>query len=102
MTQEELIIQVSTNKHDIEQLNSRMEKVENKQEVIFEISKNVEKLAINMEHMANEQKNIKDRIDNLEKEPIENVKYYKRVAISCIITAIVSGVIGALITLLIK
>jgi len=102
MTQDELIIQVTNNTNEIKSMNSRLEKVENKQEAIMEIAKNVEKLAVNMEYMANEQKDIKNRITKIEQEPVEESKYYKRTIVSCIITAILGGVLTALLMLIIK
>ena len=52
--------------------------------------------------MVEEQKKQGKRLDQLEKEPLENAKYIKRTIITSIITSVVGAVIGALITLIIK
>lgn len=44
---------------------------------------------------------LKVKVDNMEKEPIENAKVLKRTVITCIVTAVVSAIVGALIGLII-
>jgi hypothetical protein len=46
--------------------------------------------------------NIDTRLDAIEKQPSEDIKYYKRTIISCVATGIITAVLGALLALIIK
>ena len=102
MSNEELIIEVTNNKKDIQSLKERMTKVEENANVMIELCKNVEKMAINMEHMAQEQKEIKERVTKIENEPAEEYRHIRRTIITSIVTAIVGAILGALIALILK
>lgn len=88
--------------HEIKTLKHRIDAMEEKQNSIYDLTLAVNKLAISVEYMAKEQKEQGDRLDTLEKEPVEASKYYKRMILSSIATAIIGAIIGALITLIIK
>lgn len=45
---------------------------------------------------------IDKRLDTVEKAPADDFKHYKRAIISCIITGVVSAVLGAVIALILK
>ena len=51
--------------------------------------------------MLDEQKEQGERLKKLETEPADNAKYYKRTIISCVITTVLGGILGALIALLV-
>lgn len=108
-TVQQMAITVAELKKDVQNLNKRMEKNEKRVEQMTEINKSLIKLTATMDFMAKEQKRQGDqlaaqgdKIDKIEKEPSENAKYYKRTAISCIITGIISAALGALMALLFK
>ena len=46
--------------------------------------------------------NIDTRLDAIEKQPSEDIKYYKRTIISCVATGIITAILGALLALIIK
>lgn len=102
MTYEEIKLKINDHDHEIGSLKHRVKQVEEKQSEIGALTSSVNELAINMRYMVEEQKKQGKRLDQLEKEPLENAKYIKRTIITSIITSVVGAVIGALITLIIK
>lgn len=63
------------------------------------LATSIERLATNMEHMQESQTEILKRLDAIEKAPAEDARYYKRTAIACVITGILSVVVTAVITI---
>ena len=61
----------------------------------------VERLATNMKYMLEEQKQQGARLENLEKAPVDEAVYYKRVAVACLITGIIGAVISAVLAVVI-
>ena len=53
-----------------------------------------------MRYMMEEQKAQGERLRKIEAEPLDDAKHYKRLAIGCIITTVIGGIIGALLTLI--
>lgn len=72
----------------------RVKALETMQKSINELAMSVNKLAFNMERMLSEQRDQGDRIKNLEKEPADTWKTFKKT----ILTSIVSAVAGAAVT----
>lgn len=62
----------------------------------------VERLATNMEYMLEEQKKQGARLENLEKAPVDEAAYFKRVTVGCIITGTISAIISAVLAFIIK
>lgn len=62
----------------------------------------VEKVAEQTRLTAEQVSGINDRLDTLEHAPVEQAEYYKRTIWSCIITGVISILIGAFFTLIIK
>lgn len=60
----------------------------------------VEKMAVNMENMLEEQKKQGERLEKLEKEPVETGKQIKNVVITAVVSTVVGAVIAALLTLI--
>lgn len=85
---------------EIKSLKHRVTNLEGKQEAINDLAISVNKLAINMQYMVDEQKQQGERLKNLESEPLENTRYYKRLIIGGIITTVIGAIIGALIALI--
>lgn len=62
----------------------------------------VERIALQTKSTNEQVVGINERLDNLEQAPAEEAKYYKRVIISCIITGVISLILGAVLSLIIK
>lgn len=101
MNDQQIALKLNDHDHEIKSLKHRVEEVEQKQSEIGELTQSVNKLAINMGHMLDEQKEQGERLKKLEAEPADNARYYKRTIISCVITTIIGGILGALIALLV-
>lgn len=101
MSEQEIKLKLNDHDHEIKSLKHRVDSVEKKQKDIYELTTAVNKLAVSVEFMAKEQSAQGERLQKLEAQPLEDVRYVKRTVISCIITTVVGGVIGALLTLLI-
>lgn len=69
---------------------------------IYALSKTTAAMAANLNHINDSLLDIKDKVDVLEQSPAGDYRYYKRLAVGCGITAVISVVIGALFTLIIK
>ena len=101
MNEQQIALKLNDHDHEIKSLKHRVEEVEQKQSEIGELTQSVNKLAINMGYMLDEQKEQGERMKKLETEPADNAKYYKRTIISCVITTVLGGILGALIALLV-
>lgn len=101
MNDQQIALKLNDHDHEIKSLKHRVEEVEQKQSEIGELTQSVNKLAINMGYMLDEQKEQGERLKKLEAEPADNAKYYKRTIISCVITTVIGGILGALIALLV-
>lgn len=62
----------------------------------------VERIALQTKSTSEQVVGINERLDNLEQAPVEEAKYYKRVILSCIITGVLSLILGAVLSLIIK
>ena len=62
----------------------------------------VKELATNMKHMLEEQKKQGARLENLEKAPIDESIYMRRVIKSCIVTGIIGAILSAVLAFIIK
>lgn len=101
MNEQQIAFKLNDHDHEIKSLKHRVEEVEQKQSEIGELTQSVNKLVINMGYMFDKQKEQGEMLKKLETEPADNAKYYKRTIISCIITTVIGGILGALIALLI-
>lgn len=102
MDNNQIELKLNDHDHEIGSLRHRVDEVEKNQVAISELTTSVGELAINMKYMADDQKEIKGRLNGLEKEPVDNAKYYKRTIISCVISAVISAIIVALLALILK
>lgn len=98
---QELLLEHSDFKHNIEDLQTRLAKCENQQEAMTSLTRSVDRLTVTMSNMVEEQKELKADVKALKEAPAEESKYYKRTIISCIITTIVGAIVGAVISLII-
>ena len=108
MTNEEIVVKITEHGEEIGSLKHRMDKCEKANDNLNKMTTSIEKMAVNMEYMAKEQKRQGDeqskqgeRLEKLEHEPADNFKYLKRTVISCVVTGVLSAIIGALIALII-
>ncbi len=62
----------------------------------------VKELATNMKYMLEEQKKQGARLESLEKAPVDEAAYFKRVTVGCIITGTISAIISAVLAFIIK
>lgn len=62
----------------------------------------VERIALQTKSTSEQVVGINERLDHLEQAPAEEAKYYKRVIISCIVTGVISLILGAVLSLIIK
>ena len=109
MTNEEIAVQFEHHHNEIESLKHRMKKCEEQTGLLNRLVNSTDKLALNMEYMAKEQQKQGERLEKqgerlekLEHEPAEDFKHYKKVIIGCIITGVLSALLGVLLTLVIK
>lgn len=99
---QDLLLEHSDFKHDIDDLKARLEKCENQQETMNSLVLSVDRLTNSMTTMVEEQKELKADVKAMKEAPAEKFDYYKKTIITCIITTIVGTIIGAVITLLLS
>ena len=75
----------------------RLDRLDRLLEEQQEIALAVRELATNMKYMLEEQKKQGERLENLEKAPVDEAAYFKRVTVGCIITGTISAVLAFII-----
>ena len=105
--EEKVAIMLTEHEQNIKSLKRRMDKVEAMSDNINKLALSVERLAGSVSKVAESQKEamgehqkFSDRIESLEKQPLEAVRNLKNEIIRAISAAIAGGVIGYLISLL--
>lgn len=98
MTNEDIAVELKDHDNQIKSLKHRMNEQEERSNVLTELVTSVKLLANNMEHMAKEQEEQGKRLESLEHEPAETSKYYRRTVVSCILTTLVGGAVGYIIS----
>ena len=101
MTDEAVAVTLKDHENEIKSLKHRMNEQEERDKALTELTTSVKTLAVNMEYMAKEQTRQGERLERLEREPVEEHKHYKQTIVTSIITAVVGAVMGALLTLII-
>lgn len=102
---------VSSNTKDIISVKGRLDSVEKKQEMLYEMNKNISLMAASLKHVENDmgevketQKDFADKISTLENAPaqetLNNLKKIKIAAITAIVTMVATGTAGAIIVAL--
>lgn len=94
MTQEELIVKVVNNEHELVTMKERLNKIEHQGELIQELLLSVQKLSISIEQMVKEQAMQGKRLEKLEKEPIERANETKKIIKTAVITVVVGAILG--------
>ena len=98
MNNEEIVVKIAEHDNRIKVSENRIKDLEEQNKTLNEIAVSTSTLATNMKYMAKEQQKQGERLEQLEHEPAENAKYYRRLIIGCALTAIISIAIGALIS----
>ena len=101
-----LVIEYETK---IKSLEKRMSKIEDLTKNVNEIAISVKELAVNQSRMLDEMKEekqhrekVEERVQTLELKPSKNAEEIKIKVIIAVITTLLGGLIGALLTLIIK
>ena len=98
---QELLLEHSDFKHNIEDIKIRLERCENQQEAMSALTRSVDRLTITMGTMVEEHKELKKEVKSLKEAPAKKFEHYKKTLVSCIITTVVGALVGALISLVI-
>ncbi len=102
MTNEEIALKLTDHEHEIKSLKHRIDEQEEKGNALNELAISVKVLAVNMENMGKEQIKQGERLERLEREPADDQRYYKRTVVSCIITGVISAVVGGVMAFILQ
>lgn len=78
----------------------RLDRLDRLLEEQQEMALAVKELATNMKHMLEEQKRQGARLESLEKAPVDEAVYYKRMAVGCVITGIIGAVLSTVLAII--
>lgn len=102
MDNEEIIRELTETDARSRSNTKRLDRLDRLLEEQQEMALAVKELATNMKYMLEEQKKQGARLENLEKAPIDESIYMRRVIKSCIITGIIGTILSAVLALIIK
>ena len=102
MTPEQIAVQFENHEQEIKSLKHRMDERESTDKTLIDLTTSVKTLGVNMEYMVKEQQKQGERLERLENEPISDYKHYKRLIIGCILTGIISSILGAGIGIILR
>ena len=94
MDETEIAVKLEAHEHEIGSLIQRVKELEEVSKTLQALTISVNKMAVSMENMMSELQKQGTRLEELEKVPAETNKQVK----GAIITALVCGVIGAVLT----
>ena len=109
----ELKADVQSHGRELARLGNRMDEVEKKQEMLYEMNQNIAIIATSLKQVEGDigevketQKDLTEKVSTLEnapaKETLDNIKKIKIAAITAVATMIATGVAGAIIVALAK
>ena len=101
MTNEDIAVALKDHENEIKSLKHRMNKHDERDKTLTELTTSVKTLAVNMEYMAKEQQKQGERLERLEREPSDNFKYYKRLIIGCVLITVIGAILGAVLAIVI-
>ena len=78
---------------------SKLEKITNE---INTLALNIEKIAINQTSMIEQQKQLRTDLDEIKEQPVKDAHDIKMTVIKCVVTGVISAIVGALIALVIR
>lgn len=102
VTTEQIAVGLNDHENEIKSLKHRMDDVQEQQKTLLKLTTSVETLAVNMEYMAKEQTKQGERLERLEREPLEESKNNKRAIKNCIISGVGGAIISAILALIIN
>lgn len=102
MTPEQIAVQFENHEQEIKSLKHRMSACEEQQIAINKLVNSVDRLALKMEYMAKELNRQGDQLTRFEQEPVNEYNHYKKVIIGCILTGLLSAILGAVLSVVIK
>lgn len=102
MDNEEIIRELTETDARSRSNTKRLDRLDRLLEEQQEMALAVKELATNMKYMLEEQKKQGARLENLEKAPIDESIYMRRVIKSCIITGIIGTILSAVLAFIIK
>lgn len=91
MTEEEVAVKLEGHDHEIKSLKHRVCDVEAVAKSINDLVMQVKELALNMNGFAAGQENMIDRLETIEKRPIQTINSIRQTAITAIVSAISGG-----------
>lgn len=109
----EIKADVQSHGRELVRLGNRMDEVEKKQEMLYEMNQNIAIIATSLKQVEGDigevketQKDLTEKVSTLEnapaKETLDNIKKIKIAAITAVATMIATGVAGAIIVALAK
>lgn len=98
----ELETKVVQHDEQIKTLFNNMTKLETVTNEINKLAINIEKLALNQSQMIEQQNQLKKDVDGIKEQPVKDAHDMKMTIIKCIVTGVLSAILGALIALIIK
>jgi hypothetical protein len=102
LNQEDMIIQLTANEHDVASLRDRVGKVELQVDAIHRLTVSVNTLAAGVRDLMEAQKSQNDRLNRLELRPAKEAREVRREFVRAIISALTGAVMGAFFTLMTK
>ena len=93
---------VAIQETNIKTIFKQIEDVKLEIRAIHKLATSIELLAQKMQSVDEKVGNIDTRLDAIERQPSEDIKYYKRTTISCIITGVITAILTAIFTLILK
>lgn len=90
----EAAVKLEAHEHEISSLKHRVKDLETESRAIQELAISVNRMAVNMENMIEELKKHSGRLELLEQVPMESGRQAK----AAVITALVGGLVGAVVT----
>ena len=97
---ENIILDISDCKHNIDDLKRRINECENQQDAMSSLTRSVDRLTVTVSTMVDEQKELKSDVKALKEAPIEKFEHYKRLVAGCVITTLIGAVLGAVLSLI--
>lgn len=94
MDETEVAVKIEVHEYEISFLKNRLKDLEAQARTIHELSIALNKMAVSMENILQELNRQGERLEVLEKVPVETGKQIK----AAIITALVGGAVGAVMT----
>lgn len=94
MDETEVAVKIEVHEYEISFLKNRLKDLEAQARTIHELSIALNKMAVSMENILQELNRQGERVEVLEKVPVETGKQIK----AAIITALVGGAVGAVMT----